>query len=371
MAHDEIERRWLVTKMNISILKLKSLASNTIEISQGYLGVPRPDNSFRIRIKNNKAAEVSIKKGRGIKRRETSPKDSGVSLNLGKEIAKIAHHRLLKTRYEVGVWEIDVCHEPLEGVVLIEIEKKENMTSIDGDIKLPDFVEEVVEVTDTLTSSRLARLATELNGLNLPAMPFVMELLRPIPRIGIVGDPGSGKTGIINILRKEFPEIHFVPEVAKILIDDVGIPTTKDSVQNRRFQKAVYDVNKTFEKLAISHAVTHEKKGLLFDRPNPDGVGYFDGGIEEFETFLDTSIKAELRKIDMAIYLEIPSKKIYEKYKKNSSYRTESYEEAKTRGARTRAVWWQHHNVHVISNKGGWDEKVEKVRKLIKSVIKI
>ncbi|MBI2674655.1 MAG: AAA family ATPase [Candidatus Yanofskybacteria bacterium] len=373
MVHYERERRWLITKMRIIIcepeLILASFASSVVEIKQGYLGTSHPDDSFRARIKDDRKAEATTKRGKGIERYETPPKDSKIRLGLGREVMAISRHQLFKTRYTVGPWEVDVLHAPLEGIILLELEEKEGV-NIDGDIQLPNFAEEAIEVTDTLTSSQLARLATELNGLNLPAMPFVMELLHPISRIGIAGDPGSGKTGTIDIFKKEFPEIHFVPEAAEILINKLGVPATRDPVQNRRFQKAVYDMNKTFEKLATSHAVAHGKKGLLFDRSNPDGAGYFDKGVAEFETFIGTSIEAEFRKINIAIYLEIPSREIYERCQQRAPYRTETYEQAKARGARTKAVWLQHPNIHVIGNDGGWDVKVDRVRQLIKAAIK-
>lgn len=373
----EIERRFMPSveligedAYNSVVMKLGIVATRAALIQQGYFKVSNPVKSFRVRVKDNfeqVKAFLTVKGGKGLVRDEL---EKEIGLELGKALLEISHHRIEKMRYFIDGWEIDAFLGPLKGIILLEKE----MSSTDEAVELTPFLKslfgEIKEVTDTLTSSRLARLATELRGLNLPAMPFVLELLRPIPRIGLAGDPGSGKTGVIKILKEEFPKIHFVPEAAKILIDDLGVPTTRDPVENRRFQRSVYDTIKTFRTLAIRHAIAHKKMGIVFDRPEADGAGYFDGGIEEFETFLGTSIDAEFGKIDIAIYMEIPSKEIYEEHKRKNPYRTETYEQAVARGERTKAVWIRHPNCHLIGNEGGWDAKVDRVRQLIKETIK-
>jgi len=367
MAHDEIERRWLVTRIKDGVSTLKSLASKITEIEQGYFEVRNPNDSFRVRIKNGTEAEATTKSGSGIKRRETPPEDRKINLGLGREIMTMAYHQLSKTRHEIDGFEIDVCHEPLEGVIIAEKE----MNSIDEEVRLPDCIEEAKEVTDYLTSLHLARLATDLRGTGISAIPFVSEdLLRSIPCIALIGGTGAGKTGVSKILRAEFPEIHFVPEVATIVIDRLGIKPSRNPILNRRFQRAIYETTRIFRITSTEYAVTHNKKGLVFDRPEAGGAEYFDGGIKEFEEILGTSIVAEFRKVDIAILLEVPSKEIYEQHKKNNSARSESYEEAIEREIRAKEIWQNHHNLHIISNEGGWDEKVERVRELIKSIVK-
>lgn len=373
--HYEIERRWLVTKIRGGIEILKQLALNITEIEQGYFEVPNTENSVRVRINNGLEAEITTKSGKGIKRQETPPKDRKISLNLGRELMEKSHHQLLKTRHEIGVWEIDVCHKELEGIIIAENEK--GMSSIDNEIRLPDFIEEAVEVTDSLTSLHLARLATDLKWLGTPAMPFVSEsLLSSIPCIGLVGGPGSGKSGIIKILKEEFPDIHFVPEVATIVIGQVGILPSRDPVQNRRFQKAVYGVGRIFRMTSSEFAIANNKKAIVLDRPEADGASYFDGEIPEFEAILGTRIRREFDNIDMVLFLEMPSREIYEERKKNNSSRTETYEEAVAREEKIKAVWSHFPNrgnfnkLHIVGNDGGWDAKVDKVRQLIKVAIK-
>ena len=90
----------------------------------------------------------------------------------------------------------------------------------------------------------------------------------------------------------------------------------------------------------------------------------------EFEAVIGTKITREFSYVDLAIYLELPSRKIYEKCKANNPSRKETYDEAVARGEKIRAVWKCHRNFHSIGNEGGWDAKVDRVRQLIKSVIK-
>ena len=365
----EIERRWLVTKIRGGVATLRELASNVVEIEQGYFEVCNPEDSVRVRVVNNTEAEITVKEGKGVKRAETHPDDRKISLNLGRVLMQKSHHHLFKSRHEIGTFEFDIYNEALNGVIVAENEK--GMTSVDDEIQLPDFVEEAVEVTDSLTNLHLARLATDLRGLGAPAMPFVSEsLLISIPCISLVGGPGSGKSGVIETLKAEFPDIHFVPEVATIIIGQVGITPSQDPIQNRRFQKAIYKVGRIFRITSTEFAIANNKKAVVLDRPEADGAGYFNGGIQEFEAVFGTTIISELRNVDMAICLEVPSRKIYEEHKKNNPSRSETYEEAAKRGEKTKAIWQRHPNFHLISNEGGWETKVNRVRQLIKSTIK-
>lgn len=367
MAHKEIERRFLVTRIDNEFAIRQGLtARNEVLIEQGYFEIGDPGRSFRVRIMNNHSVKgfLTVKVGEGKVRKEL---EQEIDLELAQNLLEISHHRIRKVRYYFDGWEIDFFQDPLGGIILAERELK----SVDEPIQIPDFIEECREVTDSLSNLHLARLATDLRGLGTLAMPFLSEgLLRSVPCIGLVGGPGSGKSGIIKILKEEFPDIHFVPEVATIVIGQVGILPSRHPVQNRRFQKTIYGVGRIFRMTSTEFAIANNKKAIVLDRPEADGAGYFDGGIPEFEAVLGTTINREFGNVDVVIFLETPSRDTYEECKRNNSSRAETYEEAVARAEKIKAIWRRHPNFHLIGNDGGWDTKVDRVRQLIKLAIK-
>lgn len=155
----EIERRFLVKKLIYKFLH----RANKINIKQGYFELTLIDVSFRIRIINDRRAVITVKSGRGIKRREDEYK---INLALGRKLLAICHHRLEKTRYLIDGWEVDFFKGPLRGLIVIERE----LRFAKEKLSLPYWIKGTVEVTNSLTSHHLARLASELRGSGLSAM---------------------------------------------------------------------------------------------------------------------------------------------------------------------------------------------------------
>lgn len=367
MNHQEIERRFLITKLRGGVEFLEKVASQRKAIRQGYFEIADPNKSFRVRITSDVFGPygvVTIKSGNGMIRGEF---ERSLDIDVACSLFDICQHHIYKTRYCILGWEIDVFEMPLEGIILAEKE----MSSVDEETQLPDFIEESIEVTDSLTNLHLARLATELRGTGIPALPFVSErLLSPIPCIVVTGGPCSGKSTVMNTLKSEFPNAHFVPEVASIIIGQVGIKPSRNSLRNNAFQRAVYRTGRIFRTTSIEFASAENKKAVVFDRGEADGAAYFDGGADEFEKVIGTKIEEEYRNIAMVICLEVPPREIYEQKKANNPSRSESYEEAIALGERTKAAWNRHPGFHQIGNENGWDAKVDKVRQLIKTVVK-
>ena len=115
----EIERKFLVDPAAWDTLK-KPLPS---KIAQGYLSTD-PEKTVRIRIKGSKGFLTIKGKTQGITRSEY---EYEIPLADAEELLKsFTEKTILKDRYEILVdqhlWEVDVFHGKLEGLVLAEIE---------------------------------------------------------------------------------------------------------------------------------------------------------------------------------------------------------------------------------------------------------
>ncbi len=134
----EIERRFIV--MLKEDFDVDGEANEQIAICQGYF--TRSPPAVRIR-RFDKLFYLTFKSGGGMVRTEIEvdvldPVD-------GHGLLKMCEHKIEKTRYRFGRWELDVFLGPFEGLVILEIELSSE------DEELPDFpagVTVVREVTD-------------------------------------------------------------------------------------------------------------------------------------------------------------------------------------------------------------------------------
>ena len=144
----EIERKYLIDLNKIDLNQCKE----KISIKQGYL-LKEISKTIRIRITNN-ASFMTIKgETKGISREEIEfiiPLEDAEKLLLfcGNDI-------LEKTRYVFVIndkkWEIDFFHGNLEGLILAEIELKNEEEQID----LPDFILKEVSYDNRYYNSNL------------------------------------------------------------------------------------------------------------------------------------------------------------------------------------------------------------------------
>jgi adenylate cyclase len=130
----EIERKYLVTS-----LAFKDEAFNQNEIAQGYLN-SNPERTVRIRIKGEKGF-ITIKgigNESGASRMEW---EKEIPLDEAKALLKLCEKGAIeKTRYEVKsgnhIIEIDEFHGGNEGLIMAEIELKDENESIEKPIWL-------------------------------------------------------------------------------------------------------------------------------------------------------------------------------------------------------------------------------------------
>lgn len=130
----EIERKFLVKGSGY-----KSLATNKKEIAQGYLSI-NPDSTVRVRIADEQGFITIKSRNHGAVRGEW---EYPIPVNDAKELLNelCAGMSIIKTRYIVPfnglIWEIDVFHGHLEGLIVAEVE----LPSVDTPVEpLPDFI---------------------------------------------------------------------------------------------------------------------------------------------------------------------------------------------------------------------------------------
>ena len=129
----EIERKFLVDSQ-----ALKPLLRQGITIKQGYIPTSNAV-TVRVRIKNEKAFLTIKGKTTGISRSEYEypiPLDDGEAM-----LGSLCHQQqIIKTRYEIvhdgTLWEVDVFEGQNQGLVIAEVELKNENQSI----TLPSWV---------------------------------------------------------------------------------------------------------------------------------------------------------------------------------------------------------------------------------------
>lgn len=146
----EIERRYLVSVDG----GLWSRLSGGRRFRQGYVKTGNP--SVRVRTGEARGPVLTLKSGKGVKRREV---ETVIPQDVADALLEAAGKRVLdKVRFVLGPWELDRFEGELEGLTLLEIELDHEDDAIPTP---PEGVKVIREVTDdkTMTSSALARMS--------------------------------------------------------------------------------------------------------------------------------------------------------------------------------------------------------------------
>lgn len=357
----EIEHRFLLPSP-----EPKLCASVGRRIVQGYLDTP-PAHSLRVRVIDGVLATLTRKDGAGIERDED---EEEVAVSTAHFLLRSCRDVLRKVRHDVAhgseTWTVDFCEPPLESVVIAELE----LPTRDTAFVRPPWLENAIEVTDTLTSRMLARLATELHELDVPCPPLSMLAART-SRILLTGGPCSGKSKLLDIIGREFSDaLHMVPEAASIVITHVGAkPPLTDPLATRRYNVHLSRVQRGFEELAEIQAKVERKRGLILDRGVVDNAAYLPRGLDDLEHILGTTAEHEYRRYDLVICLETPSREIYEAHCANNPARYETYEQARALSDRIRDVWSGHPNLRVLAGGLSWKGKSSAARNAVRSFL--
>lgn len=354
----EIERRFLLPQLPEG---LDTCPQH--HIVQGYFesiaGV-----SARVRLVDAQTAEVTKKYRHHGERIEVN------------EVLSVAAAQLLldpgitsiidKTRFYREGWEIDVFHGALDGLVLAEFE----LSSADEPISIPSWLPGAVEVTNKLSNRMLARISRDLNDQKLKR-PILDMVKRRIPRIVLTGGPCSGKTSIMKSLREIFgSDLHYVPEVASMVIAQVGVKPPEDIHAYGEFQRTIYRIQRGLETITDYQANFDGKRAVILDRGTVDAAAYMAQGIEELDRTCRTSVTHdEYGHYDMVLHLSTPSRDVYEKNKVNNPARYETYDEAIVTGKKLFSVWRQHPRFESIPDFPTFEEKTKAVENAIKDFL--
>jgi len=337
-ASIERERRYLVRDFNPAVLSHPSKL-----IHQGYFDV-LGDQSFRVRVIDGKQAVVTLKKGTGESREED---ERSLNLDAAELMIGVTPYRVEKRRRKIEGWDFDVFEGPLSGIVLAEYETSGDETAP----ALPPWITDAIDVTDSLTNLHLARLAREISG---DATDAVRAHLAPrLPKVVLTGGPCSGKSALMAELSREYGAVlHCVPEVATILIAQVGIsPSTPG------FQSVVYRVQRSFEEAAELQAIADGKRAVLLDRGTVDALAYMAGGEAEFLRLTGKTAASERSRYARVLCLAAPPRDVFEREKRNNPARSEEFDQAVERGTLVTDAWAPGGNTDIVDG-NTWEEKL-------------
>ena len=346
----ERERRWLVKGLSRAQFEahLRGREANQVLDDPPMMGFPIPpvvikhivqgyfevlgEQSFRVRITDGKKAVETLKIGSGESRVEREKK---LSLAAAKVMLSATLYQVTKTRYVIDGWELDFFEGPLTGIVILEYEAK-------GDEpipSLPPWIEDATDVTDSLTNLHLARMAREFSSASTPVN--LHAYLQPrLPKIVITGGPCSGKSTLMKEIATMYGlSVHLVPEVATILIAQLGLsPINGDAVSRAKFQSMVYRIQRAFEEAAEIQAIADGKKAIVLDRGTIDAIAYLKD-TEEFERIVGCDYATERNRYQRVLALGIPPKDVYDANARNNPARSETYEHALWLSVRTINAW--------------------------------
>ena len=357
----EIERRWLVTDIDPTVWE-----SPRHEIEQGYIDTHRAEPGCRIRIVDNTNAILTVKTGAGMERDE---EEEPLSLRAGRLLYNACPFKLQKTRFLRDDWEVDRMLGSLKGIIIAEFE----MSSVDQAVTLPAWIKSATEVTNSITNAHLAKLEADLAEES--AEPLTLRDLAPrrLPRIVLTGGPCSGKSSIMRILQEMLgPKLHCVPEVATILIAQVGIVPPLDQPGDlRRFQRILARVQRDFEIVSEDQARRDKKAALLLDRGVIDNAAYLRQGMTELMGICRSTPEHEYAQYDLVLCLATPPEQVYNANRANNPARFETYDQAAQLGQRIQQVWGGHPNFHVIGNGASWQEKAEMAVRAVTTALRL
>ena len=127
----EIERKFLVKTFNSNGLKGE-------KVVQVYASL-KPE--LRIRLKADKAY-LTLKSEGDLEREEL---EAEIDFNIAAGMVKHFSHRIEKTRYTIGRWEVDIYEGRLQGLIVAEVElehKEEELPEPPGGLELGKEVTE-------------------------------------------------------------------------------------------------------------------------------------------------------------------------------------------------------------------------------------
>ena len=376
----EVQHRFLLTKpLTVSLDREHDV------INDGYFEMPG-GRVMRVRVSETMNFPAYVRPSRGPGAWLTSKTGHGASRTVehvglasadeGRRMLEWCQYHVKKRRYSFvheGRWHLDVYEKPIEGLMVLEglilgnADIQRHITS------LPPWSNDSIEVTDSLTGLHLARLAHELTQRSGDTpIDEAIRMATRLPRIVLTGGPCSGKSKVMEeALKPRFGHLlHCVPEVATIVIGQVGIKPWTGSLKNMlAAQRLMYRAQHAFEDASDSQARTDDKKAMLTDRGVGDIAAFLPNGMTDLERMVHTTAAHEFARYDLVIVLEHPSREVYEAHKGDNAARSETYAQAVAQSLRIREAWSAHPNFRFVADTATWEAKEKDVVDIVEAFL--
>lgn len=164
------------------------------------------------------------------------------------------------------------------------------------------------------------------------------------PRLVVVtGGPGAGKTAVLEMARRSLcGHVVILPEAAGIVFGG-GFPRLASLPARRAAQHAIFCVQRQLERL---HLDQRGAAVVLCDRGTLDGIAYWPGERDDFETDMAVTVDAELARYQAVIHLRTPGRG--RGYDHSNPLRTEDPDTAAEIDDRIAEAWHHHPNRTII-----------------------
>ncbi len=201
--------------------------------------------------------------------------------------------------------------------------------------------------------------------------------MKSILNIVITGGPCGGKTTALDeltkLLRSYGYTVYIVNETATELMNDGIKPFGDYKMELLDFQSLLLDVQifKENVRRKVAAMCKNDKVAILYDRGILDNRSYITD--EEFQALIDARGITEtdiLSRYDLVFHLITAAIGKEEYYtKKNNKTRSESIEQAREQDHKTMESWKNHPNLYIINNDTLFDEKIEKVKNILRTYL--
>lgn len=185
-----------------------------------------------------------------------------------------------------------------------------------------------------------------------------------LKRVLIEGGPGAGKTGVITALTelRQIDSFQVVPELATILFKGFKARLPTDPLLLRQFNREFFDFQRKFEHMGMIQARAAGKTGLLMDRGLITRLAFPGVTGDEFLHATGMTEDKALQSYDLVIFMEMPSREVYEACKSSNLERIETYDQAVESAQMSHRLHRNHPNFKVVKGEGSWESRVEQVK---------